>query len=131
MVEAGKERLAAFPHVDFELGDMHELPVADGSFDTVLLMHALTYTKDPAQVIAEVSRVLRPGGQMLAVTLKQHKHEKAVAPFNHVNLGFTTEGLEKHCLKAGLEPACSQVTAVEKRAPNFAIITLLATKPAG
>jgi ArsR family transcriptional regulator len=128
VVTAGKKRLSAFPHVDFELGDMHDLPVADASFDTVLLMHALTYTRRPEEVFAEASRVLRPGGQLLAVTLKKHKHEKAVAPFNHLNLGFSTSGLEKSCLKAGLEPVFSEVTAVEKRAPNFAIITLLANK---
>ena len=130
VVAAGKKRLKAFDHVDFEQGDMHQLPVEDGSFDTILLMHALTYTSRPAKVFSEVARVLRPGGQLLAVTLKQHKHEKAVAPFNHVNLGFTTDGLEKLCRKAGLETACSRVTAVEKRSPNFAILTLMAKKPA-
>ncbi len=128
VVAAGKKRLKDIPHVDFELGDMHELPVADASFDTVLLMHALTYTKRPARVFCEVARVLRPGGQLLAVTLKQHKHEKAVAPFNHVNLGFSTGGLEKLCKNAGLAAICCQVTAVEKRAPNFAILTLVAEK---
>ncbi len=128
IVAAGKKRLSDFEHVDFELGDMHQLPVDDESFDTVLLMHALTYTSRPRQVFSEVARVLRPGGQLLAVTLKQHKHEKAVTPFNHVNLGFTPKGLEKLCLQAGLEPVCCQVTAVEKRAPNFAILTLMAKK---
>jgi ArsR family transcriptional regulator len=130
VVAAGNKRLKEFAHVEFELGDMHQLPVADDSFDTVLLMHALTYTGRPAQVFSEIARVLRPGGQLLAVTLKKHKHEKAVLPFNHVNLGFTPAELEKHCRKAGLEPACSQVTAIEKRAPNFSILTLMARKPA-
>jgi len=130
VVAAGKKRLGEFDHVDFELGDMHELPVADESFDTVLLMHALTYTSDPASVFSEVARVLRPGGQLLAVTLHKHKHEKAVAPFNHINLGFTPAELEKHCLNAGLETAFSRVTAVEKRAPNFSILTLMAKKSA-
>ena len=130
VVAAGKERLTEFPHVDFELGDMHQLPVADASFDTVVLMHALTYTRQPAKVFSEVARVLRPGGQLLAVTLKEHKHEKAVAPFNHVNLGFSSKGLKKLCRDAGLEASFCQVTAVEKRAPNFAILTLLAKKNA-
>lgn len=130
VVAAGKKRLADFPHVAFELGDMHDLQVADASIDTALLMHALTYTSRPDKVFTEVARVLKPGGQILAVTLKRHKHEKAVAPFNHVNLGFTTQGLKKHCRKAGLEPESCRVTAVEKRAPNFAILTLLATKAA-
>jgi ubiquinone/menaquinone biosynthesis C-methylase UbiE/DNA-binding MarR family transcriptional regulator len=129
VVEAGKKRLADFANVEFEHGDMHNLPVADQSFDTVLLMHALTYTARPAKVFAEVARVLRPGGQLLAVTLQKHQHEKAVRPFNHVNLGFMPKELDKHCIKAGLIPVCSQVTAVEKRTPNFTILTLMATKP--
>jgi ArsR family transcriptional regulator len=130
VVAAGRKRLEDFSNVRFEIGDMHDLPVGNGSFDTVLLMHALTYTGRPGRVFAEVARVLRPGGQVLAVTLKRHKHEKAVAPFDHVNLGFTPGQLEKHCRDAGLEAASCEVTAVEKRAPNFAIITLLARKPA-
>lgn len=130
VVAAGKKRLSEFQHVDFRLGDMHELPVDDGSFDTVLLMHALTYTTRPARVFKEAARVLRPGGYILAVTLKQHKHEKAVAPFNHVNLGFSSSELKKLCRGAGLEPVFCQLSAVEKRAPNFSILTLLANKSA-
>ena len=61
-------------------------------------MHALTYTEHPATVINEASRVLRPGGKLLAVTLLKHQHEKAVEPYNHVNLGFTTRQLENFVL---------------------------------
>jgi ArsR family transcriptional regulator len=129
VVAAGKERLEDFDHVDFELGDMHQLPVSDDSFDTVLLMHALTYTTRPAKVFEEVARALRPGGQVLAVTLHEHKHEKAVEPFNHVNLGFTPKKLAQLCDSAGLETVHCKVTAVEKRIPNYSIITLLAHKP--
>ena len=113
------------------IGDMHELPVPDASFDTVLLMHALTYTRRPAAVLGEVRRVLRPGGKLLAVTLQKHRHEKAVAPYNHLNLGFTPDELEKLCRGTGLEPVSCHVAAVEKRAPNFAILTLLAKQPTG
>ena len=42
------------------------------SFDTVLLMHALTYTREPARVFGEAARVLRPGGRLLAVTLQRN-----------------------------------------------------------
>ena len=128
VVEAGRRRLAPFDHVRFELGDMHELPVADASLDTFLLMHALTYTHEPGRVFREAARVLRPGGRLLAVTLQRHRHEKAVQPFNHTNLGFTQEELEKLCVEAGLEVESCAISAVEKRSPNFAVLILVGIK---
>jgi ArsR family transcriptional regulator len=128
VAEAGKRRLQAFSNANFEIGDMHELPVEDASFDTVLLMHALTYTKRPARVFSEAARVLRPGGKLLAVTLQKHQHQKAVEPYNHVNLGFTTSQLEALCRDAGLEVQACTVSTVEKRTPNFSILSLSATR---
>ena len=129
VVKAGKKRLRNFSNVSFEPGDMHELPVADAGFDTVLLMHALTYTNRPQAVFAEASRVLRPGGHLLAATLQKHAHKNAVAAYNHLNLGFTEKQLRKFCLEAGLEPQSIQISAVEKRTPNFEVLTLIASKP--
>ncbi|MCW8926335.1 MAG: metalloregulator ArsR/SmtB family transcription factor, partial [Xanthomonadales bacterium] len=62
VVEAGRKRLRSCANVSFEPGDMHELPEADARYDTVLLMHALTYTTTPQTVFDEICRVLRPGG---------------------------------------------------------------------
>jgi len=129
VVAAGRRRLRAFSHVTFEKGDMHSLPVDDASFDTVLLMHALTYTKEPDTVIREASRALKPGGKLLAVTLHEHRHEKAVEPFNHVNLGFSTMDLENLCIAAGLQVLSCSVSTIEKRSPNFSVLYLLARKP--
>ncbi len=104
VVDAGRKRLRNYPNVNFAAGDMHELPFADASFDTVLLMHALTYTSEPQMVFNEASRVLRPGGQLLAATLRSHAHKNAVAAYNHLNLGFTEKQLRQFCKQAGLEP---------------------------
>jgi ArsR family transcriptional regulator len=129
VVEAGRRRLEAFDHVKFEKGDMHSLPVDDAGYDTVLLMHALTYTRQPETVINEASRVLRPGGKLLAVTLLKHQHKKAVEPYNHINLGFTISQLETLCAKAGLQVQSCSVSAIEKRTPNFSVLSLSASKP--
>ena len=129
VVDAGKERLRNYPNVSFETGDMHDLPIPDASCDTVLLMHALTYTKEPQKVFNEASRVLRPGGCLLAATLQKHPHKNAVMAYNHLNLGFTETDLEKFCTNTGLEPLNIQISAVEKRTPNFEVLTLKAGKP--
>jgi ArsR family transcriptional regulator len=130
VVKAGKKRLKNYSNVSFEAGDMHELPLAEASFDTVLLMHALTYTKQPQQVFDEVSRVLKPGGRLLAATLQTHPHKNAVLAYNHTNLGFTETQLKVYCKNAGLEPRNIQLSAIEKRTPHFEVLTLLAAKPA-
>ena len=128
VIEAGQKRLAGKSNVEFKLGDMHDLPLPDASFDTVLLLHALTYTNKPQQVFLEAARVLKPGGHLLAITLQQHAHEKAVEPYDHLNLGFTSKDLERMCDKAGMRVSQCAVSAVEKRAPNFSVLTLLSEK---
>ena len=129
IVDAGERRLSSYPNVSFELGDMHDLPVADASFNTVLLMHALTYTNRPEVVFSEAGRVLRPGGQLLAVTLQKHRHENSVAAYDHLNLGFTESQLRELCVGASLEPLNVQLSTIEKRTPNFEVLTLVAGKP--
>lgn len=129
VVEAGRKRLRPFGNVSCRVGDMHDLPVDDAAFDTALLMHALTYTENPAAVFREAARALRPGGKLLAVTLQKHAHAKAVEPFNHLNLGFTREQLEDFARNAGLEVQACTVSAVEKRTPNFSVLALSAVKP--
>lgn len=44
-----------------------ELPLANDSIDVVVLHHALDFTDDSHRLLREVTRVLRPGGQMLIV----------------------------------------------------------------
>jgi ArsR family transcriptional regulator len=128
VVEAGRKRLSDRTNVEFETGDMHQLPFKDKSFDTVLLMHALTYTDKPGQVLREAHRVLKPGGQLLAVTLAKHRHKKAVEPYNHANLGFAPEQLYKLAGQSGLMVKHCDVTAHEKRPPHFAVLTLSAQR---
>lgn len=48
--------------------DGHELPFADDQFDFAMLTAVLEHVLDPQRVVTEVSRVLRPGGTVYAVT---------------------------------------------------------------
>lgn len=130
VVAAGRRRLKSRDNVRFEVGDMHDLPVAPGSFDTALLMHALTYTTRPEVVLSEAVRALRPGGRLLAVTLAEHRHRNAVQPYNHANLGFAPRKLARLAERAGLSVAWCDVSAIEKRVPNFSVLTLFGSRPA-
>jgi SAM-dependent methyltransferase len=71
-IDANPERAAAFTgaigerdDVHFVEMDAHHLAFADGSFDTVCVSNSLHHFADPAPVLAEMLRVLRPGGQVV------------------------------------------------------------------
>jgi ArsR family transcriptional regulator len=128
VVTAARKRLKAQRNVEVSLGDMHALDVGDRRFDLVLLMHALTYSEQPAKVIAEAARTLKPGGRLLATTLARHAHRNTVVPFDHRNLGFRDEELREFARKAGLKVlSCERVTR-ERRPPHFEVLSLLARK---
>ncbi len=128
-VSIARERLARFANVEVIQGDMHTLAFPDASFDKVMLMHTLTYTEDPAAVLAEATRVLRGGGQLLATTLNRHDHRDALDTYGHANLGFTPTSLEKKARKAGLKIISCEVTTREKRPPHYEVVSLLAQRP--
>ncbi|HSE11755.1 MAG TPA: metalloregulator ArsR/SmtB family transcription factor [Rudaea sp.] len=131
VVTAARKRLKAQRNVEVRLGDMHALDVGARRFDLVLLMHALTYSDQPAAVIAEAARVLKPGGRLLATTLARHAHRNTVAPFDHRNLGFRDEELREFARKAGLKViSCERVTR-ERRPPHFEVLSLLARREKG
>ena len=50
---------------DLRVGDAHNLPFPDASFDTVVATLALCTIPDDRRALAEAARVLRPGGQLL------------------------------------------------------------------
>jgi SAM-dependent methyltransferase len=128
VVAAAGERLRRFPNVEVREGDMHALPFKDGSFDLVVLMHALTYSAKPAQAVAEAARVLRRGGRLLLSSLGKHEHKSVVDAYGHVNLGFSEKELRKFAEKAGLEIANAETVTRERRPPHFEVLSLTATK---
>jgi len=129
VVEAGKHRVAGFDNVRFHQGDMHALPFSASSFDTVLLLHALTYSTTPGKAIDEASRVLAPDGRLVVSTLAGHRHSNQVQAYGHVNNGFAADELAQLAAEAGLEIEFCETTSVENKPPHFEIITLLARQP--
>jgi SAM-dependent methyltransferase len=52
-------------HGDLRVADAGRLPFADASFDLVYGHGLLQYAEDPAGIVAEARRVLRPGGEAI------------------------------------------------------------------
>ncbi|MFI6924651.1 methyltransferase domain-containing protein [Nonomuraea spiralis] len=65
MVAEARARLAARPLVEVRPGDVHALPLADGSVDRARTDRVLQHVDDPAAVLAEFRRVARPGARIV------------------------------------------------------------------
>lgn len=63
-LERARELAVDIPNVSFQQADARKLPFEDASFDVVVLHTLLTHVPGAEDVLADVHRVLRPGGQV-------------------------------------------------------------------
>ena len=87
------------------LVDERRLPFAAGSFDRVLLMHALEEADDPATLLNEAVRALSPTGRIILATAARGGlwARSESTPFGH-GRPFTRRQLERLVRDTGLEP---------------------------
>lgn len=66
MIEKAREnaKKAGLANVEFRLGEIEHLPVADNSVDVVISNCVINLVPDKAQVFSEIFRVLKPGGRV-------------------------------------------------------------------
>ncbi len=70
MIEQARSNVRALhlaPSIDLVKGRAESLPFADQSFDAVVFTFLLRYVRDPQATLCELSRVLRPGGQIVSL----------------------------------------------------------------
>lgn len=65
---AGPERRAPFGNARFLVADVADLPFPAARFDLAFANHMLYHVPDLAGAVAELRRVLRPGGTLVAAT---------------------------------------------------------------
>ncbi|WP_459194993.1 methyltransferase domain-containing protein [Halosimplex sp. J119] len=66
-LRAPSGRCADRPQVSFGLGDVTDLPIADGRFDAAVAKQMLQFVDDVDAALSELYRVLRPGGRLAVV----------------------------------------------------------------
>jgi ArsR family transcriptional regulator len=94
----GARRRAA--NITWKRGEMEKLPLADNSADLAILSQALHHASDPPGVMAEATRVVRPGGRVLLLELRSHDQA-----WVRDQLGDRWLGFEDHQLKTMLDNA--------------------------
>ncbi|HET9763719.1 MAG TPA: class I SAM-dependent methyltransferase, partial [Casimicrobiaceae bacterium] len=66
LIEVARQRAAADRlDASFVVGDLHELPFEPGAFDCVVSVFGIIFAADSQRAVAELMRVLAPGGRSL------------------------------------------------------------------
>jgi ArsR family transcriptional regulator len=125
MLKAAQRRTAAHANVELRKADLEALPLPSGSCDAALLVLALTYVPDPAPVLSEAARILRPGGRLVVVDLLRHDREDFRREMGQARLGFEPDELRSGLEQAGLVEAVCRPVPPEPQAKGPALLLAL------
>jgi ubiquinone/menaquinone biosynthesis C-methylase UbiE/DNA-binding MarR family transcriptional regulator len=129
MLDVARSRLAGFANVDVVEGRIEDLPLASGSLDLALVVHLLHHVADPSAALAEVARVLRPGGRVVIADVLPHPYEEYRRTMGHVWLGFGRPAIEAEFAQAGLAGERWHEAGVEPGARGPAMFVATAVRP--
>lgn len=128
MLDAARERLKGATNVELREGELEELPLRDAEADVALLLLVLHHAVDPATVLAEAARVLKPGGRLLVVDMVPHEQADLRERLGHVWQGFSEEQLEAWMSRAGLEDLRVRELAADAEASGPALFAATARR---
>jgi len=103
MLQAARKRLHAHGNVDLRRGELEALPIDDARLDAATVMLVLHHVPEPARALADVARVLKPGGRLVLVDMLPHDRENYRQQMGHVWLGFAEDHTERMLNDAGFE----------------------------
>ena len=127
MVEVGTElaKKNGFANLTYKLGDIENVPLPDKAVDLAILSQALHHASHPQTAVDEACRILKPGGQLLILDLKEHAFVKAHELYGDLWLGFKESALHGFLKKAGFQKVEVATVSRETNEPYFE--TLLAS----
>ncbi len=89
-------RKGGYTNVEFRLGEIEHLPVADNSVDVIISNCVINLVPDKAQVFREAFRVLKPGGRlMISDTVLVHPLPEPILRSAAAYVGCVSGAIEK------------------------------------
>jgi SAM-dependent methyltransferase len=115
-------------NITWKRGEIEKLPLNDASVDVALLSQALHHAADPAAAVAEAARVLRPGGDVVVLDLREHDQAWVRDRVGDRWLGFKDDDLRRFLTDAGLNEVTVRIGA---RLPGdpFTVLVARGVKP--
>jgi SAM-dependent methyltransferase len=124
---AGRRRVS---NITWKRGVLEKLPLADGCVDLALLSQALHHADDPARALAEASRILRSGGRVLVLDLREHGEAWVQSTLGDRWLGFDPEAFRGMLADAGFSEVVVRVGSGRPGDP-FTVLIAVGTKRVG
>jgi ArsR family transcriptional regulator len=128
MVHAARRRLKGTTNVDVRRGELEALPIDADQLDVAIVALVLHHAPDPARTLAEVCRVLKPGGRVLVVDMLPHDRSEYQQQMGHVWLGFSEKTMKKHLETSGFDRVNLRHLPVETDVKGPGLFTATAVK---
>lgn len=116
-------------NLEYRLGDIEEIPVKDAEVDLAVFSQALHHAAEPLKALREAFRIVKPGGRVVVLDLRQHQFSQARELYADVWLGFAEVDLVAMLEKAGFRKVECGVVDKESDRPGFETLLAVATKP--
>lgn len=114
-------------NIVWKRGELERVPLADASVDIAVLSQALHHAVEPPRALAEAARVLRPGGRLLVLDLRQHDQAWVTEALGDRWLGFKDADLKRMLADAGFTRVQLRVGA-RKTGDPFTVLVAGGTK---
>jgi SAM-dependent methyltransferase len=117
-------------NISWKRGEIEKLPLDTASVDIALLSQALHHAAEPTRALTEAVRILRPGGQLLVLDLREHNEAWVRDRVGDRWLGFKDEELEGLLKNAGLSDVSVRIGARLAGDPFTVLVAGGAKRPA-